>query len=130
MDSTHSTDKDTADRMTGRFNGLDHGLYRRFCIYGASAEGGAMLDSRAWNGSVQTSWDTGEFEPVGTCRHCGHDMRPLPTEQVGHITWYTAECVNCHSVVASPNREILRRSGRWSEQPSGFMANRAKGPRS
>lgn len=129
MDSTQTYDKDTAARLKGHFNALEHGLYRRFAIYGAAAEGGAMLDSRVWNAAAQKSWE-GTFEPVGTCRHCGHDMRALPTEQAGNITWYTAECVNCQGVIASPNREILRRSGRWSEQPSGFMSGRAKAPKS
>lgn len=125
MDSTHSTDKDTADRMEGRFDALQHGLYQPFRVYGPSVEGGALLNSRAWNHAAEANWE-GEFTPVGDCRVCGHPMRPLPTEQVGRILWYSAQCVNCEGIIASPNGEILRRSGRWDEQPSGFMQGRAK----
>jgi hypothetical protein len=122
VDSTHSTDKDTSQRP---FSALDHGLYQHFRVYGVSIEGGALLNSRAWNAAVEASWDPDStFQPVGSCRRCGHDMRPLPTEQVGTITWYTAECVFCGGIIASPNGEILRRSSRHSEMPAGFVAGR------
>lgn len=111
--------------MKGSFDALANGLFQRFKVHGQPATGGALLNSREWNAAVAQGWH-GQFEPVGSCRRCGHDMRPLPTTTVGHITWYEAECVHCQGVIASPNQEILRRSGRWSEQPSGFMSGRAK----
>lgn len=125
MDSTQSHDADTAARMHGKFDALQHGLYQTFRVYGVSIEGGALLNGRAWNAAVEGNWRGDEFTPVGDCRVCGHDMRPLPTTQVGSVTWYEAECVNCHGIIASPNGEILRRSSRHSEMPGRFWQGRS-----
>lgn len=127
MDSTQSNDRDTADRMHGRFDALDHGLFQEFRSYGMSMEGGALLNSRAWNRAAEANWE-GTFTPVGDCRKCGSEMRPLPTEQVGRILWYSAQCVDpkCDGIIASPNAEVLRRSGRHDEMPQGFWDGRPK----
>jgi hypothetical protein len=129
VDSTQSYDKDTAARMAGKFDALEHGLYREFRTYGEAIGGGALINTRAWNRQAEHQLGAGDYKrPVGDCRVCGNDMFALPTEQAGVITWYTAQCSNkqCDHIIASPNGEMLRRSGRWSEQPSGFMAGRPK----
>lgn len=129
VDSTHSTDKDTAARMIGKFDALQHGLYRDFRTDGPASMGGMLINTRAWNQEASRSQGLGELRrPVGDCRKCGADMFALPTQVVGTITWYEAQCSYkpCDAIIASPNGECLRRSGRWGEQPAGFMQGRPK----
>jgi hypothetical protein len=82
--------------------------------------GGGLLNMRLWNLAVATG------EAVGTCRMCSSEMIPLPTHIAGTITWYSAVCTmkNCERTIASPNGEILRRSGRHSEMPAGWWQGR------
>lgn len=129
MDSTQTHDKDTAARMIGKFDALQHGLYRDFRVDGPANAGGMLINTRAWNQAADRSQAVGEYRrPVGDCRKCGADMHALPTTVVGSITWYEAQCSNplCGGIIASPNGECLKRSGRWSEQPAGFMTGRPK----
>lgn len=129
VDSTQTYDKDTAARMIGKFNALDHGLYRDFRTDGVAIAGGMLINTRAWNAVASRSQAIGEQRrAVGDCRKCGHEMYALPTHTAGAITWYEAQCSYkpCDAIIASPNGECLRRSGRWSEQPAGFMAGRSK----
>lgn len=95
------------------------GLYRRFTVYNGS-DGGALINTRLWNEAAEN----GEY--VGTCRFCGHDLLPKPTETVGQLLWYTADCVNfqCGRSIAAPRGEMLRRSARHSEMPAGFWEKR------
>ena len=102
------------------FDPLKYGLWRRFIVSQGST-GGALLNTRAWNAAAESG------EPVGDCRICGYHLRAVPTQHVGRVDWYSAECTNCHHEVAAPNGEILIRSGRWSEQPPGFAEGRPKG---
>lgn len=108
MDSTHNP----ADRTHGAF------LFRSMQTPGQTTSGGALLNTRAWNRAAEDGY------AVGDCRVCGHHIFALPTEVVGRITWYTAECRNCGHIIASPNGEILIRSGRHSEMPAGFFDGR------
>jgi len=116
--------------MLGKFDALDHGLYREFRSYGDHIGGGALLNTRAWNRQAERGHDPlgGHRRPVADCRHCGADMFALPTEVAGRITWYSAQCSNppCSAIIASPNGEVLRRSSRHSEMPGGFWDGRPK----
>ena len=111
---------DTIKPATTYFDGLRYGLWRRFVVSQGTV-GGALINTRAWNQAAENG------EPVGDCRVCGYHLKANPTGAIGHITWYTAECVNCHHEIAAPNGEILLRSARWSEQPAGFAQGRPKG---
>lgn len=105
---------------TSKFDPTRFGIYQSFRVYGDSVGGGALLNTRAWNRAVESG------EPVGDCRVCGWHIVGCPTEIVGTVTWYTAVCTNppCRHEVASPNGEILRKSSRHSEMPSGFWTGR------
>lgn len=118
MDSTHSGGRP----IPARFDALNFGLYGRYMVPSHGMGGGAMINTREWNLAVQSG------EMVGDCRFCGNNMRPWPTEIAGQITWYTAQCVfsQCGRVIAAPNGEMLRRSSRHDEMPSGFWNGRAK----
>jgi hypothetical protein len=105
---------------TNNFDALLFGLFRSMTVYGEAAGGGALLNSRAWNHAAEN------HQPVGDCRVCGYPVVGLPTEVVGRITWYSAECTNpnCRHEIVSPNGEILRRSMRHEEMPKGFWDGR------
>lgn len=98
--------------MDTTFDHTQHGLYQRFLTDDGS------IHTRGWNYAVETGGH------VGTCRSCGGYLKPAPTHQAGQITWYTAECLGCGGVIAAPNGQFLRRSGRYSEMPKDFRENR------
>lgn len=112
MDSTESTPQ------VSKFDPLRCGLFRSMTVYGEAIGGGAIINSRAWNQA------RADGRPIGDCRVCGYPVVALPTENAAHITWYTAQCTSCRHEIASPNGEMLRRSGRHSEQPAGFAEGR------
>ena len=97
-----------------QFDPTKHGLYRRFL------NDDGDLRSTTWNAAVEGG------EHVGTCRRCGFYLLGRPTHQAGPIVWYGAYCTNpgCGWEMAAPNGEILRRSSRHNEMPSGFWADR------
>lgn len=112
MDSTQSAPHNN------KFDPLRFGLFRSMTVYGEAAGGGALLNSRAWNHAAE------QHQPVGDCRICGYPVVGLPTQTVGRVIWYTAECTNCRHEIASPNGEILRRSMMHGEMPQGFWEGR------
>lgn len=100
--------------MTTTFDATKHGIYRHF-----RREDGS-IHSPAWNRAVEGK------EHVGTCRWCGGYLVGEPTTQTGRITWFLGRCTSCSRELASPNGEVLRRSGRWDEMPAGWFENRHK----
>lgn len=90
---------------------FDANRYRLFSRFVVQDKDGVRIETRAWNRAVELG------ELVGECRQCGSKLKPLPTEAIRHITWYTARCVGCGHEVAAPNGLLVRRSSRHNEQP-------------
>lgn len=61
---------------------------RRVAGFWAAVRIGATveIDDTAWNDAL------GKGELVGTCRTCGHYLRPGHSYTIGAVKWYPATC--------------------------------------
>lgn len=89
---------------------LAAGLWQRVVLGGA-------VNPAGWAQAEESA------EVIGTCRRadCGGYLvvdSPLPYGPTA-LAWYCARCLKCGHEVASPGGRLLRRSGRWSERPTG-----------
>lgn len=102
-------------------NPLDHGLWQRYVT-------GDNINHAAW---LRAHAEAGH---VGTCRHDGGRLRPLPPEQHGVLTWYEATCPDGHIYAAPAHKwetggRALRRSSMHSEMPTGWFTHRQLPPK-
>lgn len=117
-----------------RFDPEREGIWKRFL-----EDDGLHVNLTAWRRA------RAEASFVGTCRHCGGYLRPLPTDDPGPDDdmsgvgeWLLAKCVDHHdqsgAVVpgggcghefAAPDGKVLQRSARHSRMPRTFIRNRA-----
>lgn len=61
---------------------------RRVAGFWAAVRIGATveIDDTAWKAALEKG------DLVGTCRECGHYLRPGESYRIGRVTWYPAAC--------------------------------------
>lgn len=97
----------------GLFHGPSQGGIARHLVHDDEIDHGRWLRACA------------EGTLVGECRTCGGYLRPLPPAEISRDRFdYEAECIACGKSINAPRGRVLRRSGRHSEMPGGWLEQR------